>query len=197
MWDVFARFALGAILGHFMIRIPTLFFPRMYAWNDQFTPHPEPFVLNPYLTQRILHMRRFYWLSFLFAIIPLFFGYNSIKYGATDLGFGLWISAGWTVLSRITALVGGEEAPWSMDLAMDIQKVINKCNSEESCCETPAPVWEVVSIRCYSCNSLLLDKPRPDLGRPRKDGRIMGLIRLLITDGKPIVTSSIALGEEE
>ncbi|MDP6869305.1 MAG: hypothetical protein QGI21_00840 [Candidatus Poseidoniaceae archaeon] len=197
MWDVFARFALGAIIGHFMIRIPTLFFPRMYTWNDQFPPHPDPIPLNPYLTQRVLHMRKFYWMSIVFAIVPLFFGYNSVKYGASDLGFGLWIAAGWTVLSRITALVSGEDAPWTMNMAMEIQNVINKCDSSESCCNHPRPMWEVTSVRCLTCFAVLLNTPRPDLGRPRKDGRIKGLIRLLITDGKPLVAGNIELKEEE
>jgi len=35
----------------------------------------------------------------------------------------------------------------------------------------------------------LLRLARPDLGRRRTDGRIMGLVRLLISDGYPLVSS--------
>jgi hypothetical protein len=30
--------------------------------------------------------------------------------------------------------------------------------------------------------------PRPDLGRKRSDGRLLGMLRLLISDGYPMVS---------
>jgi len=50
-------------------------------------------------------------------------------------------------------------------------------------------MWEVTCIRCKACGTVLLNEPRPDLGRPRSDGWIMGFVRLVLTDGKPIMAS--------
>tara|TARA_B110000444_G_scaffold195038_1_gene185468 strand:- start:27786 stop:27947 length:162 start_codon:yes stop_codon:yes gene_type:complete len=50
-------------------------------------------------------------------------------------------------------------------------------------------MWEVIAVRCTTCGKNLLNIPRPDLGRPRSDGWIMGFVRLLLTDGKPIIAS--------
>ena len=70
--------------------------------------------------------------------------------------------------------------------------VRNKCDSEDACCETPQPEWELTAVRCAACRTTLLNLARPDLGRPRSDGKLKGLLRIWISDGGPIMT-----GEEE
>lgn len=189
MWLIGFEFLSGAVLAYLITRIPFLTFPRVKSWNDQFPPHPEPIFVDGHLIQRLLHMRLFYWLALIFAIIPLTFGWFSLSYGSTSLGFGMWVVSGWLVLSRATGFIAGEKPHWNKDLAMELQLVRNRARSEDSCCNLPHPVWEITAVRCKSCGQTLLARPRPDLGRPRHDGKIMGFLRLLISDGKPIVSS--------
>ena len=194
MWDIILNFSLGLVFAHLSIRIPLLTFPRMKSWNTQFPPHPEPILVDGQLLRRVLDMRNFHWLGIFFAIIPLGFGWMSLKYGNAPLGFGMWISSGWAIVSRLTSAIDVDGPPWSKDLAMRLQIVRNEADSEKSCCAFPVPLWEVMSVRCNACGKVLLAESRPDLGRPRSDGWIKGFFRLLLTDGRPIVSPS---SEEE
>ena len=187
------EFLSGAVMAFLITRIPFLTFPRLKSWNEQFPPHPEPIYVDAYLIQRVLHMRLFYWLAVIFAIIPLTFGWISLAHGSAEFGFGLWTVSGWLVLTRMTSFISGEEAPFTKQLAMNLQHVKNVSESEESCCQFAQPMWEITGVRCKSCAKILLKEARPDLGRPRSDGWIMGFVRLVLTDGRPI----IALNEEE
>lgn len=193
MWLELFEFFTGAVMAYLITRIPFLTFPRMKSWNEQFPPHPESIYVDGHLIQRVLHMRIFYWLALVFAIIPLTFGWISLAHGSAEFGFGLWAVSGWLVLSRITSFISGDEAPCTKQLAMNLQHVRNVADSEDSCCQFAQPMWEVTSVRCKTCGEILLREPRPDLGRPRSDGWIMGFVRLALSDGKPI----IALDEEE
>lgn len=193
MWIDFFEFFSGAIMAYLITRIPYLTFPRVKSWNEQFPPHPGPIYVDAHLVQRVLHMRMFYWLAIVFAIIPLTFGWISLAHGSAPFGFGLWTVAGWLVLSRITGFFAGEEAPCNKQMAMRLQQVRNVSDSEDACCAFAQPMWEVTSVKCKSCGIVLLNEPRPDLGRPRSDGWIMGFVRLILTDGKPIM----AVDEEE
>ena len=189
MWDILFEFLTGVILAHLITRVPLLTFPRARSWNQQFPPHPEPIPVNSHLIQRVLHMRIFHWLALVFAIIPLLFGWFSLGYGSAPIGFGMWTVSGWLILSRVTMALSGEEIPWTRQLAMRLQLVKNVSESEDSCCSFSNPVWEITAVRCMICEKNLLNIARPDLGRPRSDGWIMGFVRLIITDGKPIVAS--------
>ena len=187
MWAITFEFLSGAIMAYMITRIPFLTFPRVKSWNEQFPPHPEPIFVDAHLIQRLMHMRLFYWLALVFAIIPLTFGWFSLAHGSAPIGFGMWVVSGWLVLSRITAVIAGEPAPWNKQLEMRLQIVRNESESEKSCCNLPYPIWEVSAVRCRTCGKNLLNESRPDLGRPRGDGWIMGFIRLILTDGKAIV----------
>ncbi len=176
-------------MAYLITRIPFLTFPRVKSWNEQFPPHPEPIYVDAHLIQRILHMRLFYWLALIFAIIPLTFGWVSLAHGSAPFGFGLWTVSGWLVLSRVTGLFAGEEAPCTKQMAMRLQQVRNVSHSEDSCCAFSQPMWEITSVRCKSCGKVLLNEARPDLGRPRSDGWIMGFTRLILSDGRPIMAS--------
>ena len=189
MWIEFFEFFSGAVMAYLITRIPFLTFPRVKSWNEQFPPHPEPIYVDAHLVQRILHMRLFYWLALIFAIIPLTFGWVSLAHGSAPFGFGLWTVSGWLVLSRVTGLFAGEEAPCTKQMAMRLQQVRNVSNSEDSCCAFSQPMWEITSVRCKSCGKVLLNEARPDLGRPRSDGWIMGFTRLILSDGRPIMAS--------
>ena len=175
-------FAMGAGIGHIGPRLPTLWMTRAAGFNRRFPPHPEPVPLSPYLTQRVLHMRVFYWLSFVLAALVLVFGAASLRWGSAVFGFGLWVASTWTVLSRIQSLLAGRPAPWSKELAVHLQTVVNQ-STLVPCCDEPYPVW---GIDCSECGTVLSRTARPDLGRTRSDGWMAGTLRLLMTDGYPM-----------
>mgnify|MGYP006227796125 FL=1 len=178
-------FAMGAGIGHIGPRLPTLWMTRAAGFNRRFPPHPEPVPLSPYLTQRVLHMRVFYWLSFVLAALVLVFGAASLRWGSAVFGFGLWVASTWTVLSRIQSLLAGRPAPWSKELAVHLQTVVNQ-STLVPCCDEPFPVWGMRSIDCSECGTVLSRTARPDLGRTRSDGWMAGTLRLLMTDGYPM-----------
>ena len=100
-------------------------------------------------------------------------------------GFGLWVASTWTVLSRIQSLLAGRPAPWSKELAVHLQTVVNQ-STLVPCCDEPFPVWDMRSIDCSECGTVLSRTARPDLGRTRADGWMAGTLRLLMTDGYPM-----------
>ena len=178
-------FAMGAGIGHIGPRLPTLWMTRAAGCNRRFPPHPEPVPLSPYLSQRVLHMRVFYWLSFVLAALVLVFGAASLRWGSAVFGVGLWVASTWTVLSRIQSLLAGRPAPWSKELAVHLQTVVNQ-STLVPCCDEPFPVWGMRSIDCSECGTVLSRTARPDLGRTRSDGWMAGTLRLLMTDGYPM-----------
>ena len=180
-----ALFTLGASIGHVGPRLPTLWMTRARGFNRRFPPHPNPIPLSPYLTQRVLHMRSFYWLSFVLGVLVLACGAASLRWGSPIFGFGLWVASSWMMLTRLQMLVAGRPAPWTRDLAVELQSVMNRSRTFP-CCSVPQPSWGVQSISCATCDAVLSRTARPDLGRPRSDGRVAGFIRLLMTDGFPL-----------
>jgi len=181
-----ALFVAGCAIGHVGPRLPTLFMTRAKGFNVRFPAHPEPVELTPYLTQRILHLRTFYWLSFVLAGVVLLFGAASLRWGSAPFGFGLWVASSWTVLSRLQHQLAGRPAPWSHGMAVELQRIMDRPRHHEGCCQHPSPLWMSAGIRCATCEAVLSTLARPDLGRPRSDGRIRGTVRLLITDGHPM-----------
>ena len=132
-------------------------------------------------------MRMIYWMGFVVATIPLMFGLASIKWGNTAFGFGLWLSSGWFILSRLQTFIGGPDPPWTLEIAQRLQIVMDKAKSDSSCCNYPKPEWRILTISCSTCGKLLEELPRPDLGRKRIDGVFAGGLRLLLTDGHPTI----------
>ena len=131
MWAEFIEFSIGAVAAHLITRVPFLTFPRLKTWNEQFPPHPEAVYIDAHLIQRVMHMRLFHWLSLFFALIPLVFGWVSMSYGSAAIGFGMWSVSGWLILSRVTGFLAGEDSIWTKDLAMRLQLVKNKAESDD------------------------------------------------------------------
>ena len=183
----FLYFAIGFIIAFVFPRIPSILITRGSAFNKHFPPHPDPMPLSPYLTQRVLHMRMFYWLGLVVSIIPITFGLLSLKWGNTSFGFGLWLSSGWFVIARLQVFIGGKEPPWTLEMAQTLQLIMDEKHQPTPCCSYPNYEWRILSISCMSCNSTIEEMPRPDLGRKRMDGFFLGGLRLLITDGYPIL----------
>ena len=61
-------------------------------------------------------------------------------------------------------------------------------NNALICCENINPQWEVACVRCLNCDRLLLNHPRPDLGRIRTDGFLKGGLRVLLLDSRPLLS---------
>ena len=180
-------FTLGFIIAFLFPRLPIILITRGRGFNTAFPEHPEPIPLSPKLTQRVLHMRMIYWMGFVVATIPLMFGLASIKWGNTAFGFGLWLSSGWFMLSRLQTFVGGPDPPWTLETAQRLQIVMDKTKSDSRCCNYSKPEWRILTISCSNCGKLLDELPRPDLGRKRMDGVFAGGFRLLLTDGHPTI----------
>ena len=185
-------FILGSLIGYISPKLPVLIITRAKGFNYHFPHHPEPISLSPHLTQRLLHMRTFYWLGLGFPLIPIAAGYASLVWGSAALGFGMWLSSGWSVINKIQTFIGGTPPPWTYEMAIRLQVVMNK-SKQNPCCEYPEPEWQLTAVRCSSCNITLDEMPRPDLGRKRSDGLLAGSMRLLASDGYPIVSEQ---GEE-
>ncbi|MEC7239102.1 MAG: hypothetical protein VXV81_03035 [Candidatus Thermoplasmatota archaeon] len=182
-------FSSGFIISFLFPRLPIILVTRGKGFNTSFPEHPDPVPLSPKLTQRVLHMRMIYWMGFVVATIPLLFGLASIKWGNVAFGFGLWISSGWYILSRLQTFVGGQKPPWTLDMAQRLQVVMDDAKSEAKCCYNPLPQWDIMAVSCTTCSKVLDAMPRPDLGRKRLDGFFLGTTRLLLSDGYPIISS--------
>ena len=154
----------GALIGHVGPRLPTLLLTRGRGFNVHFSEHPEPVALSPHLTQRILHLRAFYWLSFVLAAVVLAFGAVSLRWGSATFGFGLWLSSSWLILSRLQQVLAGRPAPWTYEMAVTLQNIMDQGRTEAACCHHPAPAWGLQAIVCSACGAVLSPEPRPDLG---------------------------------
>lgn len=182
-------FSSGFIISFLFPRLPIILVTRGKGFNTSFPEHPDPIPLSPKLTQRVLHMRMIYWMGFVVATIPLLFGLASIKWGNAAFGFGLWISSGWYILSRLQTFVGGQQPPWTLGMAQRLQVVMDDSKSVAKCCDNPLPQWDIMAVSCKTCSKVLDAMPRPDLGRKRLDGFFLGTTRLLLSDGYPIISS--------
>ena len=182
-------FLSGFILAFLFPRMPGLLVTRGKGFNLNFPPHPEPIPLSPHLTQRVLHMRMFFWLGLFVSIIPLTFGILSVKWGNVPFGFGLWLSSGWFLISRLQVFIGGPSPPWTLEMAQRLQIVSDSRKSDSRCCESSSPEWLLSGIFCSVCRKKLDSMPRPDLGRKRSDGFFMGSLRVIASDGNPIFIS--------
>jgi hypothetical protein len=192
-------FLLGVLLGTILPRFPFLMLSRTRGFNTKLPPHPEPLPLSPHLTQRVLHMRMFYWMGLVVVILPLILGIASVRWGNAAFGFGLWVSSSWLILNRLQYFVGGMPPPWTKEMAVELQVLADKAESSDGCCNWASPHWGVSGVYCPNCNSKLSDMLRPDLGRKRSDRRPFGFLYLLLTDGHSVLTffDQIPVAEEE
>jgi hypothetical protein len=194
---------LGGLIGHIIPRVPILFFTRSKSQNLIFPSHPEPIPINSELLVRIVNMRRLYWMSIFFTLPSLIFGWIMISWADSPMGFGLFLASGWTIISRLLPDSMGNmyKYPYSLNLIFDLNLLINSSKLKDVlidegmeidntliCCDYISPQWEVSSVKCSNCNRLLLNHPRPDLGRVRIDGLVKGGVRVLLLDGRPLLS---------
>ncbi|MFL2947380.1 MAG: hypothetical protein ACJZ4J_04305 [Candidatus Poseidoniales archaeon] len=175
------RLIVGLFLGIFLPRIPLLFFTRVLSLERELTPHPDPIPIGVPLIQRLLLMRRVHAMCWVIAILPISLGFFLLKSSPEPFAVGLIAGGSWFILSRIV--------PLNMDTGFGIlplalvQEINNLREPETRCCEQQQLQWEIRAIRCKNCRDIAMKKPRPDLGRIRSDGRLMGTFRILLMDG--------------
>ena len=176
----------------FIPRIPLIFFTRFVNMERSLSPHPDPIPVGIPLIQRLLLMRRIHMMGWILCILPLALGLFVLRSSPEPFAFGLVAGVAWFILSRAVPdkLEGGFGViPMSL-----VQEVNNLRDPEEICCKRQLLQWEVRAIRCRHCREILLNRSRPDLGRIRADGRLKGILRILLMDGAsvyPIIGESI------
>lgn len=185
--QVFLFFS-SLIFSLLLPRLPLAILPRLRVMDGQLAPFPSPQPIDKHLVAQLLLLRTIWNASFLFALIPLVLGFLILQSQPTALVFGLFIGAGWAILSRLipTVAFAVPNTPYATDLIHQINELRV---AEASCCTKPELAWEVAAVRCRNCCSTHLAHARPDLGRVRTDGWL-GRLRLLLLDGHPIVTQS-------
>ena len=175
------RLIVGLFLGIFLPRIPLLFFTRVLSLERELTPHPDPIPIGVPLIQRLLLMRRVHAMCWVIAILPISLGLFLLKSSPEPFAVGLIAGGSWFILSRIVPL-NMNTGFGILPLAL-VQEINNLREPETRCCEQQQLQWEIRAIRCKNCRNIAMEKPRPDLGRIRSDGRLMGTFRILLMDG--------------
>tara|TARA_B100001996_G_C18639861_1_gene585213 strand:- start:11 stop:589 length:579 start_codon:yes stop_codon:yes gene_type:complete len=168
----------------FIPRIPLIFFTRFVNMERNLSPHPDPIPVGIPLIQRLLLMRRIHMMGWILAILPLTLGLFVLRSSPEPFALGLVSGVAWFVLSRAVPenLEGGFGViPMSL-----IQNVNNLRDPDEICCKRQLLQWEVRAIRCRHCREISLNRSRPDLGRIRADGRLKGILRILLIDGASV-----------
>ena len=178
------RLVVGLFIGIILPRLPLLFFTRVLALEREITPHPDPIPIGIPLIQRLLLMRRVHRMCWLIAIFPLGLGLMVLKTSPEPFALGLVAGVAWFALSRMVPLHTG--LGFGLLPLSTIQEINNLREPKTACCGNQFLQWEVRAIRCKHCRSVSRNLPRPDLGRIRSDGRLMGSFRILLMDGHSV-----------
>ena len=177
-----ARLVVGLLIGMILPRLPLLFFTRFINMERNLTPHPDPIPVGIPLIQRLLLMRRIHLMCWIVAALPLILGLLIIKSSPEPFALGMVAGVSWFVISR--AIPQDPNSSFAILPLSLIQDINNLREPESVCCKRQLLQWEVRSIRCRHCRSMVMNIPRPDLGRIRSDGRLIGLLRILLMDGR-------------
>ena len=184
------------IVAWFLTRLPLIILPRISIRPLNIREHPLDPDVDEALILQVLRIRRAYWASIPFGLIPLVLGIIMISQSPSSVGFGLIVGSSWVILSRVVPfdLDSIRRFPYSMDLIHELNRIRFE---RHPCCSESNPVWTLDCVRCSSCSYIMLNCPRPDLGRKRSDGFFLGAIRVLILDGHPFSESNQIENEEE
>ena len=190
------RLIISIFIAWLITRLPLVVLPRISIRPLELIEHPHDPEINDNLILQILRVRRAYWASIPFGLIPLILGILMIIQSPSSVGFGLIIGSSWVILSRLIPfdLDHLSHSPYSMNLIHELNRIkIEKY----PCCEIPTPVWSLDAVKCLECSHVLLNHPRPDLGRKRSDGILLGALRIMILDGQGFSESSSKISSEE
>ncbi len=178
------RLVFGLLVGMVLPRFPLLFFTRFLSMERELPPHPDPIPITIPLIQRMLLMRRIHIMCWVIAIFPLGLGILVLQNSPEPFAIGLVVGVSWFAISRAVPIEIGQG--FGVLPLSRIQQINNLREPQSDCCEDSELQWEVRSIRCNKCRQLVLEIPRPDLGRLRSDGRIMGALRVILMDGRSV-----------
>ncbi len=195
--DIF-RLSIGLLLGIILPRLPLLFFTRFLNLERNIPPHPDPIPVGEHLVLRLLLMRRVHIMCWITAILPFSLGILVLNTSPQPFALGLVAGVAWFAISRMVPLDidrGFGILPMSL-----IQDVNNLREPDSECCVDVKLQWEIRAVRCQNCRTIVMNSPRPDLGRMRSDGRLIGSLRVLLMDGHsafpPIEDSIVGQGIE-
>ena len=184
------RLIVGLLIGMLIPRLPLLFFTRFLNMERELTPHPDPIPVGIPLVQRLLLMRRIHAMCWIVAALPLLLGILIIKSSPEPFALGMVAGVSWFAISR--AIPQDPNSGFGILPLSLIQDINNLREPETVCCKRQLLQWEVRAIRCLHCRSMAMNVPRPDLGRMRSDGRMMGSLRVLLMDGRsPFPSASV------
>ena len=184
------RLIVGLLIGMLIPRLPLLFFTRFLNMERELTPHPDPIPVGIPLVQRLLLMRRIHAMCWIVAALPLLLGLLIIKSSPEPFALGMVAGVSWFAISR--AIPQDPNSGFGILPLSLIQDINNLREPETVCCKRQLLQWEVRAIRCLHCRSMAMNVPRPDLGRMRSDGRMMGSLRVLLMDGRsPFPSASV------
>ena len=193
--------SIGVIIGHLIPRAPMIFMSRFSFFNAKLPPHPSPVPVNGHLLARVLLMRNLRVLGLLLTLLPFTLGWLAVYGAHSPFGVGLILGSSWTILSWLLPEEWTPLRRWPCNLAVAEQlQLLRNASVDEGkrCCADPEIMWEVSAVRCTSCLKLLLDLPRPDLGRKRSDGWMLGSLRVWLLDGhSPLGNVPVTSDEEE
>ncbi len=178
------RLIVGLLIGMLLPRLPLLFFTRFLNMERELTPHPDPIPVGVPLVQRLLLMRRVHTMCWIVAALPLLLGLLIIKSSPEPFALGMVAGVSWFAISR--AIPQDPNTGFGILPLSLIQEINNLREPETVCCKRQLLQWEVRAIRCRHCRSMAMNVPRPDLGRMRSDGRMMGSLRVLLMDGRSL-----------
>ena len=186
------RLIVGLLIGMLIPRLPLLFFTRFLNMERELTPHPDPIPVGVPLVQRLLLMRRVHTMCWIVAALPLLLGLLIIKSSPEPFALGMVAGVSWFAISR--AIPQDPNSGFGILPLSLIQDINNLREPETVCCKRQLLQWEVRAIRCRHCRSMAMNVPRPDLGRMRSDGRMMGSLRVLLMDGRsPFPPASVVV----
>ena len=197
LYSEILRLVISIFVAWLITRLPLVVLPRISIRPIELIEHPHDPEINDALILQILRVRRAYWASIPFGLIPLLLGIIMIVQSPSSVGFGLIIGSSWVILSRLVPfdLDDLTRFPYSMNLIHELNRIrIEKY----PCCSLSNPVWSLDAVKCSECSHVLLNQPRPDLGRKRNDGLFLGSLRIMILDGHSFFESnSDSISEEE
>lgn len=175
----------GLLAGMLIPRLPMLFFTRFLGLEGGLRPHPDPVPVDVPLIHRMRRMRRVHLMGWILAMLPLAFGIAVLRMAPEPFAFGLVGGVAWFAIGRLVPM--DIEDGWGVMPMATVYRLNELRRIDPPCCGRPFPQWEVQAVRCRHCRLVLLDQPRPDLGRIRSDGRLIGAFRVLLADGRPFV----------
>ena len=124
LYSEILRLVISIFVAWLITRLPLVVLPRISIRPIELIEHPHDPEINDALILQILRVRRAYWASIPFGLIPLLLGIVMIVQSPSSAGFGLIIGSSWVILSRLVPFDLDEltRFPYSMNLIHKLNK---------------------------------------------------------------------------